>query len=147
MSGFLLDTSVLSLLAPARPDATPEFLTWVGSRDTELYISAITVAEVEQGIAKLRRQGGTRSPNSLSAWLDWTLLHYSGRVIDFDIATAKVAGRMADFAIASGFRPDYPDLYIAATAVANDLTLLTRNLKHFLPLGIDVVDPLDRLPN
>lgn len=146
MTRFLLDTSALSLLAPGRPDATPEFLAWVGRRDRDLYLSAITVAEVEQGIAKLRRLGGTRTPESLSAWLDDTLIHFAERVIAFDIVVAKLAGRMADTATASGYRPDYADLYIAATALAHDLTLLTRNIRHFQPLGIDVVDPLGQIP-
>lgn len=147
MSGYLLDTSVLSILAPNRPDATPEFLAWVAQQDTELHISAISVAEIEQGIAKLVRLGGTRTPKSLSDWLDGTLSVFADRVLSLDVTAAKVAGQLADRALASGFRPDYADLYIAATAHAHGLTVLTRNLRHFQPLGIDPIDPLLRLPD
>lgn len=147
MSNYLLDTSVLSLLAPNRPDASPEFLGWIAKRDTELHISAISVAEVEQGIAKLIRLGGTRTPKSLADWLDRTLTFFADRVLSLDVAVAKVAGQLADQALATGFQPGYADLYIAATAKAHGLTVLTRNLRHFKPLGIDPVDPLTTLPD
>lgn len=147
MSAYLLDTSVLSLLAPGRPDATPALLEWVAKQDTALHISTVSVAEIEQGIAKLRRLGGTRTPHSLSTWLVGTLSTFSERVLPFDTAEAMVAGALADRAFAAGFRPSPPDLYIAATAQAHGLIVLTRNVRHFEPLGINPVDPLVRLPN
>lgn len=146
MIGYLLDTSVLSLLVPNRPDATPEFLDWVASQDTSLHVSTVSIAEIEQGIGKLRRLGGTRKPESLSAWLEGTLTTFADRVLSFDAAAAKVAGGLGARALAAGFQSSTPDLYIAATAAANGLIVLTRNLKHFLPLGVEVIDPLQTLP-
>lgn len=71
---------------------------------------------------------------------------FQQRLLSFDESAAAAAGRLADNATAIGRHPGTADVLIAATAVANDLTLLTRNLKHFRPLGIDVVDPLEQLP-
>lgn len=147
MSAYLLDTSVLSLLAPGRPDATPALLEWVARQDTTLHISTVSIAEIEQGIAKLRRLGGTRTPHSLSTWLAGTLSTFSERVLPFNTAVAMVAGALADSAFAAGYRPSPPDLYIAATAQGYGLTVLTRNLRHFEPLGINPIDPLERLPD
>ncbi len=147
MTGYLVDTSVLSMLALNRPDATPEFLDWVRERDRELHVSTVSVAEIEQGIEKLRRLGGTRKPDSLAMWLKGTLDDYSERVLDFDVAAATTAGRLADQALASGFQPGTADLYIAATAQTYGLVILTRNLKHFLPLEVVAIDPLAGLPD
>lgn len=145
----MLDTSVLSLLVPGRPDATPAFLEWIAAQDETLHVSTVSVAEIGQGIAKLRRLGGTRKADALSAWLDGTLTTFVERVLPFDVPVAKLAGGMTDRAIASGFQPSPPDLYIAATAEAHELTVLTRNLRHFEPLalGADPIDPLRHLPD
>jgi hypothetical protein len=143
---YLLDTSVLSLLVPGRPDATPELLQWVAERDTTLHLSTVSISEVSQGIAKLRRKGGRRTPESLSLWLDSTLDIFRERVLPFDARAARMAGELADRALASGSQPDVPDVYIAATAAVHGHIVLTRNLKHFLPLGVEAIDPLQTLP-
>jgi predicted nucleic acid-binding protein len=147
LSRYLLDTSVLSILAPGRPDATPEFLQWVAARDTELHVSTISIAEIEQGIAKLRRQGSTHRPALLSNWLRGMLTTFAERVIAFDAIAAHLAGEMGDKAAAEGFRAGTADLYIAATAKSLGCIVLTRNLKHFVPLGVDAIDPLVTLPD
>jgi predicted nucleic acid-binding protein len=146
LSRYLLDTSVLSLLVPGRPDVTSEFLEWVAIRDETLHLSTVSVAEIEQGIAKLRRLGGTRKPAAIALWLDDTLSNFAARVLPFDTSAAVIAGALADRALAVGFQPSTPDLYIAATAEAHNLTVLTRNLRHFAPLGITPIDPLVTLP-
>ena len=147
MTGYLLDTSVLSLLTPGRPDLTAELAAWIALRNTELNISVVTVAEIEQGIAKLRRLGGTRPPDLLDAWLGGILEFYAERVLPIDTAVAVMAGTIADASSAIGMNPGHADVYIAATAKVHGLRLLTRNLKHFAPLEIDAIDPLVTLPD
>jgi predicted nucleic acid-binding protein len=145
--GHLLDTSVLSVLAPGRSDATPEFLDWVDQQDRSLHISAITVMEVEQGIAKLERAGGEARARANAEWLERVLVGFGGNVLPVDVDVARSGGRLSDAAFRIGRQPGAADVLIAATAKVHVLTLLTRNLKHFAALGIDVVDPLVSLPD
>ena len=111
-----------------------------------LFISTITVAEIKDGITKLRRTGGTARAERLSNWLELVLHLYGDRVVPFDTAAALVAGTFMDFGRANGFLPDFPDIAIAATAKSRDLTVLTANLRHFLPFDIAAVDPFEKLP-
>lgn len=142
---YLVDTNVLSAGAPSRV-APAELIDWMDGHSAELFLSAITVAEIEDGIAKLRREGATRKAADLAAWQE-TLLHlYSSRILPFDTATARVAGILSDQARAQGQAPGFADIAIAATARHHGLMLLTRNLRHFASLGVPVIDPFAALP-
>jgi predicted nucleic acid-binding protein len=142
---YLVDTNVISAGAPSRP-APPALIVWMDRHSPQLYVSAVTVAEIEDGIAKVRREGATRKAADLDAWLE-TLLHlYRERVLAFDIATARVAGMLSDRARGQGQAPGFADIIIAATALQHGLTILSRNLKHFEPLGVRVLDPFAALP-
>ena len=119
---------------------------WMDSHSEELFLSAITVAEISDGIAKVRR---TRSPSRADALDDWleTVLHlYGSRVLPFDVVAARLAGELTDKARAGGQSPGFADIAIAAIAGSRNMTILTRNLRHFAPLGVSVIDPLARLP-
>lgn len=112
----------------------------------DLYISTVTIAEIEDGIAKAGREGATRKANDLSAWFE-TLLHlYGERILMFDTATARRAGLLSDYARGQGQAPGFADIVIAATALQHGLTILSRNLKHFVPLGVPTLDPFTALP-
>ena len=109
-----------------------------------LFLSTVTVAEIEDGIAKARREGARLKATALAAWLE-TIVHlYSDRTIPFDINAARIAGRLSDRARGNGHSPGFPDLAIAGTAMAHRLTVLTRNLQHFGPLGVPARDPFDQ---
>jgi toxin FitB len=113
---------------------------------TELYLSAVTVAEIEDGIAKARREQARRKAADLTAWLE-TLLHlYRNRILAFDVAAARIAGSLSDLARSKGIAPGFADIAIAATARAHELIILTRNTRHFEPLGVPTIDPFERLP-
>ncbi|ABD88888.1 type II toxin-antitoxin system VapC family toxin [Rhodopseudomonas palustris] len=142
---YLVDTNVISAGAPSRA-APAALIAWMDHHSPQLYISAVTVAEIGDGIAKARREGATRKASDLDAWLD-TLLHlYSERVLTFDAATARVAGMLSDRARGKGQAPGFADIIIAATALQHGLTVLSRNLKHFEPLGVPTLDPFATLP-
>lgn len=112
----------------------------------ELYLSTVTVTEIEDGIAKLRRERATRKADDLNAWFE-TLLHlYGERIHAFDTATARRAGVLSDHARGQGQAPGFADIVIAATALQHRLTILSRNLKHFAPLGVPALDPFAALP-
>jgi toxin FitB len=142
---YLVDTNVISAAAPSRPLPTT-LVTWMDAHSDILFLSAVTVAEIEDGIAKLRREGTTRKSADLTAWLE-TLLHlYGDRILAFDTPKARIAGAMADRARGQGFAPGFADIVIAATAQHRGLTILSRNVRHFGPLGIVVLDPFAALP-
>lgn len=145
--GYLLDTSVVSALAPGREAFVPTPLgEWLQAHHTELFLPAIAITEMAQGIAKLRRAGGADRANRLDHWLNGLLGAYADRILPLDAAAARLAGQMADAAVAQGCHPGFADVAIAALAQHADLLLLTRNLKHFQPLGVACVDPLVTLP-
>jgi len=145
-SGYLLDTSVLSLLAPGKP-ATDSLAQWLRDHSDALYLSAVTIAEIEQGVCRLQRAGGAERAEILGRWLDSVIDNGGERILPFDARTGRVAGGLSDRALAAGRHPGFADMAIAATAVAHDLLLLTRNGKHFGPLGIAFSDPAEALPS
>jgi len=140
--GYLLDTSVVSALAPGRDMHVPAHLApWLTDRAHQLYLPCIAVAELAQGIAKLRRSGGIERAARLQNWLDGLVAGYAGRILPLDAQVAQVLGEMSDAAWAAGRHPGFADVAIAALVQSNRLCLLTRNLKHFEPLGVPCHDP------
>jgi predicted nucleic acid-binding protein len=141
---YLVDTNVISAGAPSR--ARMALADWMDAQSALLSLSAITVAEIEDGIAKLRREGARRKSAGLTAWLDALLHLYGDRVLSFDTPTARIAGALSDRARAGGHVPGLADIVIAATAQRHGLIVLTRNIRHFAPLGVKVLDPFATLP-
>ncbi len=145
--GYLLDTSVVSALAPGREAFVPAPLAeWLQAHHKELYLPSIAVAEMAQGIGKLRRAGGTERADRLDRWLDGLLATYADRILPLDAQVARLAGQISDAAIAQGRHPGFANVAVAALAQHAGLLLLTCNLKHFQPLGVACADPLIALP-
>lgn len=143
---YLVDTNVLSVGAPTKAVATPDLVAWMDRNSAGLHLSVVTVAEVEDGIAKSRRQGAHRKAQRLSEWLEALLHLYAARVLPIDLETARRIGALADRARGQGHEPGLADLSIAATAQLRGWTVLTRNLRHFVPLGVLALDPFAALP-
>lgn len=145
--GYLLDTSVVSVLAPGREAFVSNPLgKWLQAHHKALFLPSVAIAEMAQGIGKLRRAGGVKRADRLDRWLDGLLATYSDRILPLDAAAARLAGQISDSAIAQGRHPGFADVAIAALAQHAGLLLLTRNLKHFQPLGVTCADPLVALP-
>ncbi len=145
--GYLLDTSVVSVLAPGRQAFVPAPLAnWLQAHHKALFLPSIAVAEMAQGIAKLRRAGGGERADRLDRWLDGLLATYADRILPLDAPAARLAGQISDGAQAQGRHPGFTDVAIAALAQNAGLLLLTCNLKHFEPLGVACADPLIALP-
>jgi predicted nucleic acid-binding protein len=141
--GYLLDTNVISRLSPGKPELPPDFVEWIrlhGQAD-ELYISAMTIAEIQKGIRNLRRKGGETKSITLEKWLQGVVDQFQDRILPFDTQVAIIAGTMDDDAEASGKNPGLGDVIIAATAHAHDLTVITHNLRHFRMLSVSVEAP------
>jgi len=147
VNGYLLDTSVVSVLAPGRESFVPTlFGEWLQAHHQQLFLPSIAVAEMAQGIGKLRRSGGTERASRLDRWLDGLLVAYTDRILPLDARAARLAGQISDAAMAQGCHPGFADVAIAALAQNAKLLLLTCNLKHFEPLGVACADPLIDLP-
>src|SRR2546421_12785762 len=133
---YLLDTNVVSELRRAKK-AHPSVRMWAHTLPAvSLYVSAITILELEIGILLLerrdRKQGGI-----LRAWMDGHVLPtFAGRMLAIDTAVAQ---RGAALHVPNP-RSDR-DALIAATAFVHGMTVVTRNVGHFQPMGIAVVHP------
>lgn len=147
VEGYLIDTSVLSAFAPGRPTPSAEVVTWLQEREARLFIPCIAVAELEQGIRKLRRNGAAAKAARLSTWMDGLIDEYADRVLPLDSGASRAAGQIADKAVAAGKHPGFPDVAIAALARNRRLMVLTRNTRHFAALDVPHADPFERLPD
>ena len=145
--GYLLDTSVVSALAPGREAYLPSaFGDWLQAHDAQIFLPAIAVAELAQGIRKLHRSGGMERAHRLDRWLDGLITGFGDRILPLDAQAARLAGQISDAAVAQGRHPGFADVAIAALTQNTGLLLLTRNLKHFQPLGVNCAGPLTHLP-
>lgn len=135
---FLLDTCVLSELA--RPEPSPAVVGWIEARsEPTLHLSALTLAEIQRGISKLPR---ARKRQALERWLfDELAEQFAGRILPVDAAVAHAWGRVQARAEQGGRRVPVFDGLIAATAIANDLIVVTRNGAHMAPTGAEIIDP------
>jgi toxin FitB len=137
---YLVDTNILSATAPGK--VTHQALAqWMDAHSEALRLSVVTITEIEDGIAKAKRQGATRKANDLADWLESVVHLYSDQILPIDIGVAREAGRLLDTARGSGRDPGLADMLIAATARIHRLTLLTRNVRDFDGYGVEVVDP------
>ena len=138
MSGFLLDTTVISELVKPRPE--PAVAHWVESVDQEiLYLSVLTLGEIRKGIASLR---STTRRASLEAWLDADLvLRFAGRILVIDQDVADRWGQLSAAAVIAKKQLPVIDGLLAATAIQYNLTLVTRNTKDLIATGIPLYNP------
>ena len=131
---FLIDTDALSALR--RPQRHPQAVQWLAAqRTSDLYLSALTVGEVERGITQQRGRNPAFA-QELATWLERVLDWYGDRVLAVDAPTARRWGRLS-----GDLGHDSIDLIIAATALEHGLTVVTRNVKHFEPTGVPVHNP------
>jgi toxin FitB len=145
LSGFLIDTNVVSLVAPARSAASPEFLAWLERVDADglLFLSVVTIHEIEKGIALLEHKGARAKAAELKVWLSGLIGSYGDKIIAVDTPTAALAGQLEAKAIAAGHAPGMADATIAAIAKVHELTIVTVNTKHFRPFGVPALTPQD----
>lgn len=130
---YLLDTNVVSELRKPRPHgAVVEWLSSVD--DSQLYLSVVTLAEIQAGIELTREQDAGKATD-IEAWLD--LLAQSYNVLPMDAPVfrywARLMHRKSDTL--------YEDAMIAATAHIHGLTVVTRNTADFTALAVQVFNP------
>jgi predicted nucleic acid-binding protein len=134
---YLLDTCVLSELI--KKDPNRKFLTWVSTRPKNaLFISAITVAEIWQGIRSL--PAGTQR-DQLTKWFSGLKSEFSSHVVPIDFEVAIEYGDLQGSAKLRGKPFPVLDCLIAATALCHRMVVITRNVKDFDRTGAEVFNP------
>ncbi len=135
---LLLDTNVLSEVT--RPQPEIRVLNWLDRLDEDrAFISVVSIAEIRRGIVQMDKG---RKRDALAEWLATDLQQrFDNRVIPVNGSVALAWGDMMGFAKRNGRNLSSMDGLIAATAMAHDLILATRNIKDFDGLGIDIIDP------
>lgn len=119
-----------------RPGRAPNVEAWVAlHRPTSLFVSVITIGEIEKGVERQRRID-PHFTEQLIRWLDETIGHFGDRLLPFDLPIARRWGQLS----AALGRSDM-DVAIAATALEHGLTVVTRNVSHFAPAGVPTLDP------
>lgn len=135
---LLLDTNVLSEVTRPAPDA--RVLEWLDGLDEDRsFISVVSIAEIRRGVA-LMDEG--RKREAVAEWLALDLpQRFEQRVLPVDESVALAWGDLMGLAKRRGRGLSSMDGLIAATAIAQELTLATRNTKDFEDFGIVLVDP------
>lgn len=141
---YLLDTNVVSALDPKRHQHTPQLIDWLDRNGASLFLSVMTITEMDSGVLKLRRDGKTARADEISALVTSILAGFGDRVLPMDIETARHLARLGAETYQSTV--PLPDLIIAATAARHGLTVLTRNMKDFGRLSVKALDPFVALP-
>ena len=141
MSGFLLDTNVISELVKPRPEAN--VTAWVeGTDESLLYLSVLTFGEIRRGISVLSQ---SRRRATLEAWLDKDLhARFAGRVLAIDDEVADRWGLLTAVARKSGIVLPVIDGLLAATALEHNLTLVTRDIGQVPTIGVAVFNPWEK---
>ena len=138
MSGFLLDTNIISELVKGKPE--PRVTKWIEStEEVLLYLSVLTLGEIRKGIASL--PNSTRRA-ALESWLDHDLtLRFSGRILPIDQQVADRWGKIAGSAAARRSPLPVIDGLFAATAQQHNLIFVTRNTRDIAATGVPSFDP------
>jgi|SRR5690606_21563050 len=135
---YLLDTCLISELA--KKSSHPNVVKWVAEcEEGALYLSVLTLGEIQKGIAKLSDK---KRKSGLQKWLDSDLKgRFADRILPVTEEIAKTWGTIQGEAEAKGNPIPSIDGLIGATAVAHNLTVVTRNERDIAPTGARVLNP------
>ena len=135
---YLLDTNVVAEWV--KPDPAPSVVEWLsGVDEEEAFLSVVSIAELRRGIDLL--EAGRRRQR-LEKWLSEDLRdRFHGRILAIDILVADAWGRLTARSSRAGRTVGTMDGFVAATAAAHGLTLVTRNVRDFEHLEVEVFNP------
>lgn len=135
---YLIDTDVISEVRKEEK-ANPGVRQFFDDADRDkvpMYLSVITIGELRQGVEIIRHRGDESQAGVLERWLERVVDRFEDAILSFDQETAEIWGRLR-----VPNRENPLDKQIAATAIINDLTVVTRNTAHYAPTGVRVLNP------
>ena len=133
---YLLDTNVISELRTGKPQADARVLAWAASVPLAAqYVSVLTWLEIDIGILRLQRRDAAQA-QALRAWLDGVRALFAERSLPVDDAVVQCC---APLHVPDPAPPH--DALIAATALQHSLTLVTRNVRDFVHMGVALFNP------
>lgn len=137
---YLIDSNVISEIRKGRRTnrGVRAFFRQAEADASPLYLSVVTVAELRRGVDLIRHRGDHSQASALEAWIAMILSGYAPNILPVDIETSQMWGhlRVPD--------PTHElDKLIAATALINDLTVVTRNVDDFARTGVRLLNPFD----
>jgi len=137
---YLLDTCVISELVAKKPN--PKVVSWIDSIDPDsAYLSVITIGEIRKGIEKLP---DSRRKTTLHSWLIEELMaRFSGKILPIETEVVLMWGQLIGSLESDGKKMAAIDSLIAATALYNHCSLVTRNETDFKHTGIGIINPWD----
>jgi toxin FitB len=138
VSGFLLDTNVISELIKPRPE--PKVTEWIDATHEELlFLSVLTLGEIRKGVVLLPRSARR---TALDAWLSKELpLRFSDRILTVDQEVADRWGHLYGLTGSRGVQVSVIDGLLAATAIQHNLTLVTRDTRDVAATGVQLFNP------
>jgi len=138
MATYILDTNILRELYVPTPNE--KFKHWFTRQEQEsFHITTFNIAEIRYGVEKLP-PGKKR--HDIEIWLNNILLpNFNGRILTFDIKSAQAWGVMTAHNTKTGRPRPHMDSLLASIAIAHDMILVTRNIKDFSGLDIELINP------
>jgi hypothetical protein len=135
---YLIDTDVISE-ARKEEKANPGVRQFFDDADRDnvpMYLSVITIGEMRQGVEIIRHRGDEAQARVLERWLERVVDRFEDAILSFDHDTAEIWGRLR-----VPNRENPLDKQIAATAIINDLTVVTHNVAHYARTGVGLLNP------
>lgn len=137
---ILLDTNIVSKVMRAIPDS--QVKAWFEAQgDIELVMTAVTVGELHYGVA-IMPEGKRR--DDVTRRMDQTLEHsFENAILPYDSIPVRIFGQLNSALRQTGTPTGMADAMIAAIALSHDAVVATRNVKHFEPCGVKIVNPFE----
>ena len=135
---YLIDTDVIS---EARKEekanaGVRRFFADADRNNVPMYLSVVTIGEMRQGVEIIRHRGDESQARVLERWLERVIDRFEDAILSFDQETAEIWGRLR-----VPNRENPLDKQIAATAIINELTVVTRSIAHYAPTGVGLLNP------
>jgi predicted nucleic acid-binding protein len=138
---YLVDTDVISEMRKGRKanGGVQRFFAQVTTQQIPVFLSVVTIGELRRGTELIRYRGDERQARLLEKWMSSVVTEYGDYILEIDAEIAQAWGRL---------RVPHPenalDKQIAATALIHDLTVVTRNQRHYEPTGVPVINPFHK---